>query len=329
LGEGDHPPPPLPRTTLLHKWARPVPAAPPPRPWGQKRQKPGFAPPAYQARGVGWPHQKQPQTGQAKNNKSVANGQRWRTGPTPTRTPTNVARGVAAYDGQPSLTQQPPWRMQPQQPPNTHPYRYPRKAQQCKFGLNCLYKDLYCEYQHPSPMAQAQRGEWAQVQRTVRCWFGDKCSYAFCPYQHSGWFTRQVSKGVNTERGNREPHHAGRLADQNYFKILQKQNSRIGQKYALGDTGYRAPMRTPVSLSETANSGFRRDLKFGQNPKLTKKKKNGRRRNTAPGQGETTSLSAQQGGGSGRKRHCLPTGAEGARIFFGDVFSHAILCPFA
>ena len=229
LGEADHPGPSL-QHPSLPQWAQPsmaVPAASPSRPWGHERRKLGLAPPAYQARGVGWPHQKQPPLGTSKKQNSVSSGQRWYTGSTPTHPSTNVACRVTRHDGSHSLTQLPPRSMQSQHAqPHTHANRVQRWAVPCKFGLRCFWKDRFCPFQHPSPMAQAQGGDWAQVQRAVRCWFGNGCTNAFCPFEHSGWVSRKVSKGVNTKRRDWDPYHVAEGGtrredeDENYFSVL-------------------------------------------------------------------------------------------------------------
>ena len=78
----------------------------------------------------------------------------------------------------------------------------------------------------PLAMAQAQGGDWAQVQRAVRCWFGNGCTNAFCPFEHSGWVSRKVSKGVNTTRRDWDPYHVAEGGtrredeDENYFSVL-------------------------------------------------------------------------------------------------------------
>ena len=237
MGEADHPGPPHQgQRSWLPQWAQQwvtpaTPATPTTRPWGQKRRKPGLAPAVYQAGGVGWPHQKQPPLGTNKKPYSVSSAQRWYTGPTPTRTPTNVACRVARYDGYHSLTQLPPRSMQTQyKPANTNPNRIQKWAEPCKFGLQCFWKDMFCPFQHPSPMAQAQAGEWAQVKRTVRCWFGNRCTNPFCHFEHSGWIARKVSQGVNTNRRDWDPHRATsnstkRGKSGNRFDVLQKKRA--------------------------------------------------------------------------------------------------------
>ena len=65
------------------------------------------------------------------------------------------------------------------------------------------------------------------MKRTVRCWFGNKCTIPFCHFEHSGWIARKVSRGVNTNRRDWDPHHArkGRGQNSNYFDALRKKGA--------------------------------------------------------------------------------------------------------
>ena len=157
IGEAEHPGPPFKKRWLpknVWQGTRKVPQNSQ-GPWGQERRQPGFAPPARQAWGVGWPHQKQPQQGTLMTRNSATSGQRWGTGTTPTISTTNGACGVSRYDGQPSLNQMPPRSMQMLNVQNhTNNPTMVFKLAPCKFGTMCLKKAI-CRYQHP-PMAQAQ-----------------------------------------------------------------------------------------------------------------------------------------------------------------------------
>ena len=341
LGEADHPGPH--QHTLLPQWAQPwvpttraVPAAAPTRPWGHKRRKPGLASQAYQARGVGRPHQKQPLPGMHNKQNSVSSGQRWYTGPTSTHSTTNVACRVTRHEGPPSLNKLPTRRMQPQHAPtNTHPNRIQKQAVPCRFGMHCFWKDRFCPYQHPTPMAQAQGGVWARAHRPVRCWFGNRCTHAFCPFEHSGWIARKVSQGVNTNRRDWDPHHAGRgsreegIQDQNQFKVLQGR-TKVQRSMAAVYSGEPVPQGTvhlrntepkfshfsqrekaAIGASTSGRPFSRRTLGAEAGPssrwqggggrgergawKRWESRDTGQRRNTAPGQGRP-SHSATKGG---------------------------------
>ena len=280
IGEADHPGPPKnkqPKGGL--QGTRTVPETCN-RPWGQKKQQPRFAPPAYQARGVGWPHQKQPQPGTSATNFSVASGQRWRTGTTPTtRPPNNAACGVTRYDGRTGLNQLPPKGMQTQNyqkntnpNPQTHTHMPNPLALPCQYGMLCWWKDLYCPYQHPQKN-QPENG-WNNVGSKVRCWFGAQCQYAFCPYEHPwrGGDRTQQRLGPGGADHFWDPHLGGkgnvmapRPSTGNYWQVLGQwspagQNSSGSQQrkfsmpVAAGGSGEHAPCGSASRFHQKATS---------------------------------------------------------------------------